>query len=84
VNGAGLADARAIEIDDTHVGDGFGVPSRPPARRWILARHEAMLVDHTYTAKALAGLIHHVRRGSFADNQTVLFWHTGGQVGLFA
>jgi L-cysteate sulfo-lyase len=50
----------------------------------LLARHEAMFVDHTYTAKALAGLIHHVRRGSFTDNQTVLFWHTGGQVGLFA
>ena len=50
----------------------------------LLARHEAMFVDHTYTAKALAGLIHHVRRGTFADNQAVLFWHTGGQVGLFA
>jgi 1-aminocyclopropane-1-carboxylate deaminase/D-cysteine desulfhydrase-like pyridoxal-dependent ACC family enzyme len=85
VNGADLANARAIEVDDTHVGDGYGVPSAPSREAVeLLARHEAMFVDHTYTAKALAGLVHHVRRGSFAPGQTVLFWHTGGQVGLFA
>jgi 1-aminocyclopropane-1-carboxylate deaminase/D-cysteine desulfhydrase-like pyridoxal-dependent ACC family enzyme len=85
VNGADLANARAIEVDDTHVGDGYGVPSAASREAVeLLARHEAMFVDHTYTAKALAGLVHHVRRGSFAPGQTVLFWHTGGQVGLFA
>jgi 1-aminocyclopropane-1-carboxylate deaminase/D-cysteine desulfhydrase-like pyridoxal-dependent ACC family enzyme len=25
-----------------------------------------------------------VRSGRFTPDQTVLFWHTGGQVGLFA
>jgi 1-aminocyclopropane-1-carboxylate deaminase/D-cysteine desulfhydrase-like pyridoxal-dependent ACC family enzyme len=85
VDGAGLADARAIEVDDGHVGGGYGVPSAASREAVdLLARHEAMFVDHTYTAKALAGLMHHVRRGSFAPGQTVLFWHTGGQVGLFA
>ena len=85
VDGGELAGAREIDVDDTHVGEGYGVPS-PASREAVelLARHEAMFVDDTYTAKALAGLIHHVRRGSFADNQTVLFWHTGGQVALFA
>jgi len=85
IDGGTLAAAREIEVDDSHVGDGYGVPS--PASReavGLLARHEALFVDHTYTAKALAGLIHHVRRGSFAPGETVLFWHTGGQVGLFA
>jgi 1-aminocyclopropane-1-carboxylate deaminase/D-cysteine desulfhydrase-like pyridoxal-dependent ACC family enzyme len=85
VNGHELAAAREIEVDDAHVGDGYGVPSAGSREAVdLLARHEAMFADHTYTAKALAGLIHHVRRGSFADNQAVLFWHTGGQVGLFA
>jgi 1-aminocyclopropane-1-carboxylate deaminase/D-cysteine desulfhydrase-like pyridoxal-dependent ACC family enzyme len=85
VNGADLANAREIEIDDSHVGSGYGVPSAASREAVdLLARHEAMFVDHTYTAKALAGLIHHVRRGSFATGRTVLFWHTGGQVGLFA
>ena len=85
VNGQELAGAREIEVDDTHVGDGYGVPSAASREAVdLLARHEAMFVDHTYTAKALAGLIQHVRRGSLAANQTALFWHTGGQVGLFA
>jgi len=84
-SGAELAAAREIEVDDAHVGQGYGVPSAASREAVdLLARHEAMFVDHTYTAKALAGLIHHVRRGTFADNQSVLFWHTGGQVGLFA
>ena len=85
VNGHELAAAREIEVDDAHVGDGYGVPSAASREAVdLLARCEAMFADHTYTAKALAGLIHHVRRGSFADSQAVLFWHTGGQVGLFA
>ena len=85
VGGAELADARAIEVDDGHVGGGYGVPSEASREAVdLMARHEALFVDHTYTAKALAGLIHHVRRGSFAAGETVLFWHTGGQVGLFA
>jgi 1-aminocyclopropane-1-carboxylate deaminase/D-cysteine desulfhydrase-like pyridoxal-dependent ACC family enzyme len=43
-----------------------------------------LFVDHTYTAKAAAALIARVRDGRFASDETVLFWHTGGQVGLFA
>jgi 1-aminocyclopropane-1-carboxylate deaminase/D-cysteine desulfhydrase-like pyridoxal-dependent ACC family enzyme len=31
----------------------------------------------------MAGLIDRVRRREFSSDQTVLFWHTGGQVGLF-
>ena len=85
VDGAALAAAHPIEVDDTHVGGGYGVPSLASIEAVeLLARHEAIFVDHTYTAKALAGLIHHVRRGTFPAGQTVLFWHTGGQVGLFA
>jgi len=85
VDGDALADARPIEVDDTWVGDGYGVMSAASKEAAdLLARTEAMFVDHTYTAKALAGLIGHLRRGSFAPDATVLFWHTGGQVALFA
>ena len=85
IDGAGLAASCAIEVDDRHVGQGYGVPSDASREAGdLMARCEALFVDHTYTAKALAGLIHHVRRGTFAAGQTVLFWHTGGQVGLFA
>ena len=44
----------------------------------------ASFLDPTYTAKAMAGLIARVRARAFTDADTVLFWHTGGQVGLFA
>ena len=49
----------------------------------LLASSEALVVDHTYTAKALAGMIGWIREGRIAADQTVLFWHTGGQVGIF-
>jgi 1-aminocyclopropane-1-carboxylate deaminase/D-cysteine desulfhydrase-like pyridoxal-dependent ACC family enzyme len=85
VDGAKLAAARAITVDDDHIGDGYGVPS--PASReaqQLAARTEALFVDHTYTAKALAALIARVRDHRFRDAETILFWHTGGQTGLFA
>jgi 1-aminocyclopropane-1-carboxylate deaminase/D-cysteine desulfhydrase-like pyridoxal-dependent ACC family enzyme len=75
----------AVEVDDTFVGDGYGIPT-PESRdaMELAARSEALFLDPTYTAKAMAGLIAYVRAKRFAANQTVLFWHTGGQVGLFA
>ena len=74
-----------IEVDDTHVGDGYGIPTAASrAAQELAARTEALFVDHTYTAKALGALIGYVRSGRFRPDQTVLFWHTGGQVGLFA
>ncbi len=77
--------AEAVQVDDAFVGEGYGVPteaSREAAR--LAARNEALLVDHTYTAKALAAVVAGVRGGRFGPEDTVLFWHTGGQVGLFA
>lgn len=74
-----------VEVDDGFVGEGYGIPT-PQSREAIelTARTEAIFLDPTYTAKAMAGLIARVRRGELAANHTVLFWHTGGQVGLFA
>jgi 1-aminocyclopropane-1-carboxylate deaminase/D-cysteine desulfhydrase-like pyridoxal-dependent ACC family enzyme len=85
VDGEAFASVHAIEVDDQQVGDGYGIPSEASreAQR-LAARNEALFVDHTYTAKALASLIARVRGGQFRDDDTILFWHTGGQVGLFA
>jgi 1-aminocyclopropane-1-carboxylate deaminase/D-cysteine desulfhydrase-like pyridoxal-dependent ACC family enzyme len=74
-----------IEVDDSFVGDGYGIPtdaSNEAIR--LLARTEGLFLDPTYTAKAMAGLIAKIRAGTFTSDQTILFWHTGGQVGLFA
>ncbi len=80
-----LGSDRGVEVDDGFVGDGYGVPSAASREAQSLAAtSDGLFVDHWYTAKALAGLIARARRGEFEDGRTVLFWHTGGQVGLFA
>ena len=76
--------APGFMVSDEFVGEGYGIPtdaSREAQR--LAARTEAFFVDHTYTAKALGALIKWVREGRWAPEQTILFWHTGGQVGLF-
>jgi len=74
-----------IEIDDTFVGSGYGVPTVESREAIELtARTEAIFLDPTYTGKAMAGLISRLRRRAFGKDATVLFWHTGGQVALFA
>ena len=74
-----------VEVDDRFVGAGYGVPTDASREAIVLAaRTEALFLDPTYTAKAMAGLIARARGGEFAKGTTVLFWHTGGQVGLFA
>lgn len=72
----------AIEVDDRFVGDGYGIPT-PASTEAIerAARCEALFLDPTYTAKAMAGLLARFRTD--APHGTVVFWHTGGQVGLF-
>jgi L-cysteate sulfo-lyase len=79
-----FASAR-VTVDDGFVGAGYGMPTAE-AREAIelTARTEALFLDPTYTAKAMAGLIARVRRREFDKDATVLFWHTGGQVALFA
>ena len=50
----------------------------------LFARHEGLLLDPVYTGRAAAGMIDLIRRGFFQKDETVLFWHTGGQPALFA
>ncbi len=80
-----LEAAPRFEADASFVGEGYGIPTEASREAQSLAaRNEALFTDHWYTAKALSGLIGKARAGEFRDGQTVMFWHTGGQVGLFA
>jgi D-cysteine desulfhydrase family pyridoxal phosphate-dependent enzyme len=74
-----------IVVTDDYVGERYGLPTPGclDAIR-LAARTEGILLDPVYTGKAMAGLIDMVRRGQFAPQQTVVFWHTGGQPALFA
>ena len=72
-----------IELDDSVIGAGYGLPSEPAdAAADLLARSEGILVDPIYTAKALAGLVAHVHSGGL-DGRRVIFWHGGGLPALF-
>ena len=74
-----------IEVDDRFVGQGYGIPTEASREAIdVAARSEALFLDPTYTAKAMAALISYVRQQRFKEGQTVVFWHTGGQPGLFA
>jgi 1-aminocyclopropane-1-carboxylate deaminase/D-cysteine desulfhydrase-like pyridoxal-dependent ACC family enzyme len=85
IDGTALASRCTVEADDRFVGDGYGVPTAASREaQALLAASEALVVDHTYTAKALAGMIAWIREGRVPPDATALFWHTGGQVGVFA
>jgi 1-aminocyclopropane-1-carboxylate deaminase/D-cysteine desulfhydrase-like pyridoxal-dependent ACC family enzyme len=74
-----------FEADASFVGEGYGIPTNASREAQRLAAHsEAMFVDHWYTAKALAAVVAYGRAGRFHDGETVMFWHTGGQVGVLA
>ncbi len=75
--------ADRIELDSTQLGEGYGRETDASlAAATLIARTEGILVDPIYTAKALAGLIEHVRSGRL-DGQRVIFWHAGGLPALF-
>jgi len=77
------ADAE-VHVDDTFVGGGYGVSTDASREATeLVARCEGIVLDPTYSSKAMAALIARVRRGEFQSDQTILFWHTGGQVALF-
>ena len=50
----------------------------------LFAKMEGLLLDPVYTGRAAVGMIDLIRKGFFKKDETVLFWHTGGQPALFA
>lgn len=73
-----------VVTDDTLLAPGYGKlndPTTDAIRR--TARTEGIFLDPTYTGKVMAGLIARAESGAFTGKR-VLFWHTGGQPGLFA
>jgi L-cysteate sulfo-lyase len=77
-----LDDVMAI---DEYCRAGYGVLTETEREAILLfARTEGLLLDPVYTGRAAAGLIDMIRKGFFGKDDTVLFWHTGGQPALFA
>jgi D-cysteine desulfhydrase family pyridoxal phosphate-dependent enzyme len=74
----------APAIDHDHVGPGYTrLDDRTMDAIQLTARTEALLLDPTYTGKAMAALVTWSREGRLAAAASVCFWHTGGQPALF-
>jgi D-cysteine desulfhydrase family pyridoxal phosphate-dependent enzyme len=72
-------------VDHAHFGSGYGdVTDEAVDAIRRTARLEGIVLDPVYTGKAMAGLIGAVRDGRITAADTVVFWHTGGAVALFA
>jgi D-cysteine desulfhydrase family pyridoxal phosphate-dependent enzyme len=73
-----------VTVLDDYVGEGYGIPSEgSTAALNLVARSEGILLDPVYTAKAMAGLIDWIKSDRLTKDDTILFWHTGGQLALF-
>lgn len=74
-----------IDITFDYIGEGYGVLSPDGCEAIaLLARTEGILLDPSYTGKAMAGLIDDVRQGRLKSDAKVVFIHTGGTPALFA
>lgn len=74
----------AITALDEFIGDGYGIETEASRQAVnLLAKTEGIILDPVYTAKAMAALLDWVEKGLLNESDTVLFWHTGGQLAWF-
>jgi D-cysteine desulfhydrase family pyridoxal phosphate-dependent enzyme len=77
--------ADEVLVNAEYAAPGYGVLTGAEREAISLfAKYEGLLLDPVYTGRAAAGLIDLIRKGFFKKDETVLFWHTGGQPALFA
>lgn len=74
-----------VLVNADYAAPGYGVLTTAEREAiHLFAKYEGLLLDPVYTGRAAAGLIDLIRKGFFKQEDTVLFWHTGGQPALFA
>ena len=81
----------SVEItqEDFHLrdmcGPGYAIPSEAGnAAVSLMAQLEGIFLDPVYTGKAFAGLLEMAEEGTFGEDESILFVHSGGAGGLFA
>jgi D-cysteine desulfhydrase len=78
-------DQAEVSANADYCGAGYGVLTDAEREAVnLFAKYEGLLLDPVYTGRAAAGMIDLIRKGFFKKDETVLFWHTGGQPALFA
>jgi D-cysteine desulfhydrase len=74
-----------VRLDQRFTGQGYGVVGdleREAIR--LVAASEGILLDPVYTGRAFGAMLELIREGTLTEQDTVLFWHTGGIPALFA
>lgn len=72
-------------VNANYLGNGYAVITQTEKNAIdLMAKKEGILLDPVYSGRAFGGLIDLVNKKIFKKNETVLFWHTGGQPALFA
>jgi D-cysteine desulfhydrase family pyridoxal phosphate-dependent enzyme len=73
-----------VTVHGGFIGPGYGVPTPEAADAIrLVGRTEGVLLDPTYTGKAMAGLLDHLERG-LIRNRSIVFLHSGGEPAFFA
>lgn len=72
-----------IEVLGGFIGEGYAIPT-PEGVQAIrdAARLEGLVLDPSYTGKAMAGVLHAMKTGFASRDADVVFIHTGGAFGL--
>ncbi|MYC74743.1 pyridoxal-phosphate dependent enzyme [Candidatus Poribacteria bacterium] len=69
---------RRIELWHNDFGKGYAIPTEAGTRAVaMMAEHEGITLENTYTGKTLAGMVHYIREQG-CEGEHVLFWNTYG------
>ncbi len=70
-----------LNITDKYIGDGYAKPTESSQQGIETAlKTEGLLLDHTYTGKALGAMMNMIKQGALGS-RPIVFWHTGGVPG---
>jgi 1-aminocyclopropane-1-carboxylate deaminase/D-cysteine desulfhydrase-like pyridoxal-dependent ACC family enzyme len=79
--GLNVPNADELNITDEYIGDGYAKPTAWSERAIKTALEtEGLLLDHTYTGKAMGAMLTMIEKGQLGGRPLV-FWHTGGVPG---
>ena len=74
----------SLRIDGAQVGTGYEhLSATTRSAVELAARSEGLVLDPTYSGRAMAGLVAAVRSGDVPRGKRTIFLHTGGLPGLF-